>query len=92
MPAFHFHPTPNPNSMKITLSEGTFIADGMLSFAGAEAARDHPLGAALFAVEGVTNVFILPQFLTITKTPDADWDALMEAVTAVLARHFEADG
>jgi len=89
MSSFRFHPTPNPNSLKITTERGPFIDEGMLSFARAEAAADHPLGAALFEIEGVANVFILPQFLTVTIAPGADWDAILPAVEAVLDRHFE---
>lgn len=88
MSRFRFHPTPNPHSLKITTDLGRFIPDGMFSFGRAEEAAAHPLGAALFAVEGVANVFILPQFLTVTVTPGVDWDAILPAVEAVLERHF----
>ncbi len=89
MSSFRFHGTPNPNSLKITTDRGAFIAEGMRSFAGAEAAADHPLGAALFEIEGVVNVFILPQFLTVTIAPGTDWEAILPAVEAALERHFE---
>lgn len=90
MPTFHFHPTPNPNSLKITTEAGVFIEAGMCSFGSAEEAGDHPLGAPLFALPGVVNVFILPQFLTITKAPQADWDLLLPDVERILRTHFEA--
>lgn len=89
MSAFQAHPTPNPNSLKLTTALGPFIPTGMEAFASAEQAAHHPLGAALFGVEGVTNVFIMPAFLTITKAPAAAWDGLMAAVEAILHRHFE---
>lgn len=88
MPRFTFHATPNPNSLKITSSGGTsFISAGMASFNSAEEAVGHDLGAALFAIEGVANVFILPQFLTVTKHPDVRWKKLQPAIEAVLQTH-----
>lgn len=49
---------------------------------------DHTLGRALFAVDGVRNVFLLPQFATITKSPDADWDTLLPKVQSVFDEHL----
>ncbi|MFT4605579.1 MAG: hypothetical protein ACI9W4_002321 [Rhodothermales bacterium] len=78
------HPTPNPNSKKITRDSGPFIAAGMESFGSAAEAAGHPLGEPLFAIEGVTNVFILPVFLTITKEPAAKWDPILKAAKLLL--------
>ncbi len=89
MSTFQIHLTPNPNSFKITTKHGAFIDEGMLSFARAEEATGHPLGAALFAIEGVANVFLLPQFLTVTIQPGADSDAILSAVVSVLERYFQ---
>jgi len=81
-------PTPNPNSLKITTHLGTFIEQGMESFGAPAQAEGHPLGAPLFSVTGVTNVFILPQFLTVTKATDADWDVILPMVNEILSAHF----
>jgi Scaffold protein Nfu/NifU N terminal len=78
------HPTPNPDSLKITRTEGGFIESGMESFGSATEASGHALGEPLFAIEGVANVFILPAFLTITKTPEARWDPLLKQARAIL--------
>ncbi len=84
MPQLDISPTPNPNSLKCTLGKGTFIPDGMESFNSAEEATGHALGERLFRIEGISNVFIMPRFLTITKTSDADWgDILPEVERAV---------
>ena len=88
MAHFVTHPTPNPNSLKITTDAGPFIERGMESFGAPGQAEGHPLGAPLFSVAGIVNVFILPQFLTVTKAPDADWDAILPMVSEVLAAHF----
>lgn len=90
MPSFDVQTTPNPNSMKITTDAGRFTENGMVAFASAEEAADHPLGRRLFTIEGVDNVLILPDFVTITKTPPASWNDLLPAVEDVLAAHFDS--
>ena len=89
MPRFDTEPTPNPNSLKITTDAGAFIESGMESFSSPEAAQNHPLGSRLFAVRGVANVFILPQFLTVSKSPAANWNEILPQVKQVLQDYFE---
>lgn len=91
MPSFDYSPTPNPNSMKFTTSAGPFIDTPMESFSSPQQAETHALGRALFAIEHVTNVFVMPQFLTITKSDTGDWNAILPAVEGVLERHFESE-
>jgi hypothetical protein len=88
MPTYHTAATPNPNSLKLTTDAGAFVEDGMLSFSSAREAEGHPLGRRLFAVDGVANVFAVPSFLTITKTPDADWNAILPAAEEALDAYF----
>ena len=92
MPSFQTQATPNPNSIKIVTDGGPFIEGGMESFDSAQAAADHALGRRLFAIEGVANVFILPQFVTVTKHPAAEWNLILPAVEAALEAHFEEPG
>lgn len=88
MPSFNAEPTPNPNSVKITTDNGPFIEGGMVSLTSAGEAEEHPLGRRLFAIDGVANVLILPQFITISKTAGADWDKVLPNVKRVLNKHF----
>lgn len=88
MSAFNTEPTPNPNSVKITTDDGPFIDSGMVALSSAEEADPHPLGRALFAIEGVVNVLILPQFVTISKTDAADWNEILPHVERVLRDHL----
>ncbi|MFQ5570158.1 MAG: NifU N-terminal domain-containing protein [Rhodothermales bacterium] len=89
MPRFNTHLTPNPNSLKITTDAGDFIESGMESFSTVEEAARHPLGKLLFAIRGMANIFVLPQFVTITKTPSADWDEMLPLVDRALDAYFE---
>ena len=49
-------------------------------------AADHPLGAALFEIEGVASLFMVDDFVTVMKAPDASWDKLVPEVQAVIER------
>lgn len=88
MPPFTTQPTPNPNSLKFSTSGRPFIERGMGAFSSAAEAEGDPLGSALFALPGVHNVLVLPAFVTVTKRPDTDWNALLPGVERVLTEHL----
>jgi hypothetical protein len=90
MPAFHTESTPNPNSLKITTDAGSFVEEGLASFSNAEEAAGHPLGERLFALAGVENILLMPEFLTVTKGAGTEWDLLLPKIERVLEEHFEA--
>jgi hypothetical protein len=78
----HFQETPNPNALKCILDRPA--ADRPRSyFAAPEAAAD-PLAARLFAIDGVTNVLINADWVTVGKRPDAPWPRIRAAVQKVL--------
>jgi hypothetical protein len=85
-------PTPNPDSLKFT-AEGPggrpFIESGLAAYHSAVEARGDPLGEALFRVEGVASLLILPAFVTVTKRPEAAWAALAGRVESSLNAHLE---
>ncbi|HHY54983.1 MAG TPA: scaffolding protein [Chloroflexi bacterium] len=71
-------PTPNPNAMKFVLPARIFARP--LSFASAQEAAAHPLAAAIFALGGVYNVFMVQDFVTVNKLPDVAWETLLEPI------------
>ncbi len=84
------HQTPNPNARKFVLPGVRFAAPR--NFSSAEAAKEHPLAADLFTVNGVYNVLLAQDFVTVNKRPDRPWEALMAEVETVLKRHgFSGD-
>lgn len=87
MEGFRPHPTPNPDSLKVMTTGRPFIESGMETFGSPSEAARHPLARALFMVDGVVNVFILPEFLTVTKAHGASWDDVWPAVARELERH-----
>lgn len=88
MARFLTTPTPNPNSLKITRDDGSFIPEGLEAFSSPNEAAGHPLGEPLFEIDGVTNIFIVPQFLTISKAPEVDWAEMWPRIEAVLVDYF----
>lgn len=67
--------TPNENAMKFTLNCQAIEA-GHKTYANAEAAAENPVARALFAIDGVAQVFLMADFITVTKKPEAGWAAL----------------
>ncbi len=78
--------TPNPNSMKFVVSE-TLVSQGSRSWSAAEDAAGDPLGEALFRIPGVASVFMVNDFVTVTKDPGASWDELTGPVTEAIETH-----
>ena len=81
--------TPNPHAMKFATN--VQVVDlGALSFNSAEEAAKHPLGRALWAIEGVAGVFAVRDFVTVTRLPDVAWETLSPQVSAALVAALEA--
>jgi len=78
-PTVRFQPTPNPNAGKFS-TDRTVVQNGSRSYFSAEQASGDPVAEALFAIPGVASVFMVADFITVTKTPDARWDELAPRV------------
>ena len=76
-------PTPNPNAVKLMLDRP--VSEQPMSFFNAAAAKDHPLASQLFAIEGVSSLLLLGDFITINKSPDRKWADITAKARAVLA-------
>lgn len=77
-------PTPNPNALKFTV--GVDVGGPATYVAGGEI--DDPSAAEILQLDGVTSVFMTADFVTISKTPDSDWEAIAPEVTRILGDHF----
>lgn len=77
-------PTPNPDAMKFVLD--ITLSERILANRGDEI--EDEFTRALLAIDGVASVFGVNDFVTVTRTPAADWDpivcAVEEAATAYL--------
>jgi Fe-S cluster biogenesis protein NfuA len=82
--------TPNPATLKF-LPGRAVIDSGTANFTdAATAAARSPLAERLFAVGGVTGVFLGGDFITVTKDEDSDWYQLKPAVLGIVMEHFTA--
>jgi Fe-S cluster biogenesis protein NfuA len=73
--------TPNPNARKFVLKEP--LTNGLArSFENAEQAQRDELAAKLFAIEHVTNVFYVDNWITVTQDGEGDWQNLLREIAA----------
>jgi len=79
---FQIGTTPNPNSIRVGLAESKFAKP--TTYRSAKDAAAEPLVEALFGIAGVTQVFTLNNFITITKDPAATWEKIEPKVAEVL--------
>ncbi len=82
--------TPNPSTLKF-LPGRTVLAEGTIDIRDAEGAERSPLASRLFLVEDVAGVFFGNDFVTVTKSEDADWQILKPVILGVLMEHFVSD-
>lgn len=80
-------PTPNPNALKFTLDRPVTEGRAQTFRAGSDPAES-PLGARIFALDGVTNVFMTADFVSVTKEDEVGWDELVPLVVGELQAHF----
>ena len=63
--------TPNPATMKFLVNK--LLINGSLDFPDREKAQSSPFASELFKFNFVNGVFFASNFVTITKTDDAEW-------------------
>lgn len=82
---------PNPHSMKFMLSFMLVHNGESYDFPDAEAAKSVPLAEALFAFSYVKRVFLMSNFVTITKSNDVDWLEVTAELKTFLKNYFESN-
>lgn len=78
--------TPNPATLKF-LPGREVLAGEPRDFRDAESAAASPLAAALFALPGVTGVFLGADFISVTKDV-TEWNHIKPAVLGAIMEHF----
>lgn len=76
--------TPNPNALKFSV--GVDVGGPTTFVAGKE--TDDPTGAALIAIDGVISVFMTNDFVTLSKVPEASWEAIAPLAAQILEERF----
>lgn len=87
----HAERTPNPNSIKWVLGDPIAPAGTTADFPAPVAEAVSPLAARLFAVKGVTGVFLASHFVTVTKADEAEWTELAQPLVDAI-KEFAASG
>lgn len=64
--------TPNPATMKFLVNK--LLINGSLDYPDREKAQESPFARELFKFNFVNGVFFASNFVTVTKTEDADWE------------------
>lgn len=78
--------TPNPATMKF-LPGGPVLENGSRDIPNSDEAKISPLASALFSIEGVSGVFLGPDFISVTKS-SGDWQHLKPAILGAIMEHF----
>jgi Fe-S cluster biogenesis protein NfuA len=81
--------TPNPATLKFLPGRAVMSA-GSADFASPQGAGDSPLAQSLFGIEGVARVFLGADFVTVSKSDDAEWPVLKPQILGLIADHFTA--
>lgn len=78
--------TPNPATLKFLPGRDVLLGEPR-DFRTAEAAEISPLASGLFAISGVTGVFLGSDFISVTKD-DTNWAHIKPAILGVIMDHF----
>jgi hypothetical protein len=71
--------------MKFTLDTRL---EAMFNATSAAEASAHPFAADVFAAGGVSTVFGVNDFVTVTRQPGAEWEPIIAAVHAAAEAHL----
>ncbi len=75
--------TPNPHTLKFNVNQA-LMASGSLNYPDKEKAKGVLLPERLFEIHHVIGVLIGRSFITVTKSPDAEWQPLVAPITETL--------
>ncbi|RIB15776.1 scaffold protein Nfu/NifU, partial [Gigaspora rosea] len=81
-------PTPNQDSLKFIPGVPVMKDGGTAEFLSGNSASISPLAKKLFQIDGVRGVFFGPDFITISKDPDAPWQLMKPDIYANIMDFF----
>jgi Fe-S cluster biogenesis protein NfuA len=73
--------TPNPQTLKFIPQEKLLVPFTMTFLTGEDASAS-PFAQGLLRINGIKGVFITDDFITVTKSPDWEWDILKPLLLA----------
>jgi Fe-S cluster biogenesis protein NfuA len=78
--------TPNPATLKF-LPGRVVLPEGTRDFRSADEAEVSPLASRIFAVDGISGVFLGSDFVTVTRET-AEWPQIKPAVLGAIMEHY----
>lgn len=82
--------TPNPESMKFVLNR-MILPNDSADYRVKEKAVDSPLAEALFEIPYVNGVFIMNNFVSITRVPETEWQEAIPVLKDFIKNWVEAE-
>jgi NFU1 iron-sulfur cluster scaffold homolog, mitochondrial len=80
--------TPNPETMKFVANKLLYPGKS-LDLPDIESARPSPLATELFGFPFIKSVFIASNFVTLTKTPETEWNDVIPSIRQFLKEYLE---
>lgn len=80
--------TPNPETMKFVANKLLYPGKS-IDFPDETSAQPSPLAMEMFSFPFIKGVFIMANFVTLTKTPETDWSDIIPTVKAFLKEYLE---
>jgi Fe-S cluster biogenesis protein NfuA len=82
--------TPNPETMKFVFNK-MILPDDSVDFPSKDKTASSPLAKNLFEFNFVNGVFIMNNFVTITRTEGSDWNDIIPIIREFLKSYIEAE-
>ncbi|MES1214253.1 MAG: NifU family protein [Bacteroidota bacterium] len=80
--------TPNPETMKFVANKLLYPGKS-IDLPDIEAAKPSPLATELFVFPFIKAVFIASNFVTLTKTPETEWEDVIPSIRQFLKDYLE---
>src|SRR5574339_362317 len=80
--------TPHPETMKFVANKLLYPGKS-IDFPDVESAKPSPLATELFGYPFIRAVFIASNFVTLTKTPETDWNDVIPTIRQFLKEYLE---
>lgn len=78
--SLYLESNPNPNSLKFVANIMLLEAGEHYDFPDKESSKNTGIAEELFNIENVERVFIMSNFITVTKNKDIDWISLRDEI------------
>ena len=83
--------TPNPETLKFLPGRDVMPSGaGLAEFKSADEAASNQMAESLFALGQVERVFYGADFISVTKSQEAEWDTLKTRIMALIMDHITA--